>query len=244
MNFNDAGAVDSWEGNPIPVTADIAEEPTAKKMIETLSIPIASLRRQVVGNTSTGLDGSREVVRKRESTMGNVLADASLEAARNAGAVMALQNGGGVRAGIDKGPITFEEAITVQPFGNTLTVVDLTGAQIRAALEHGVATWSEGKGQFLHVSKGMKYTFDLSKPAGSRVTEVTFNGQPLSDSQTYKVAMNNFTAGGGDGFTMFKDAKKLETGTLDVDVLVNYLKARGTVDAQPEGRIVILNGPK
>ena len=244
VNFNDAGAVDSWEGNPIPVTADIAEEPTAKKMIETLSIPIASLRRQVVGNTSTGLDGSREVVRKRESTMGNVLADASLEAAQNAGAVMALQNGGGVRAGIDKGPITFEEAITVQPFGNTLTVVDLTGAQIRAALEHGVATWSEGKGQFLHVSKGLKYTFDLSKPAGSRVTEVTFNGQPLSDSQTYKVAMNNFTAGGGDGFTMFKDAKKLETGTLDVDVLVNYLKARGTVDAQPEGRIVILNGPK
>ena len=244
VNFNDAGAVDSWEGNPIPVTADIAEEPTAKKMIETLSIPIASLRRQVVGNTSTGLDGSREVVRKRESTMGNVLADASLEAAQNAGAVMALQNGGGVRAGIDKGPITFEEAITVQPFGNTLTVVDLTGAQIRAALEHGVATWSESKGQFLHVSKGMKYTFDLSKPAGSRVTEVTFNGQPLSDSQTYKVAMNNFTAGGGDGFTMFKDAKRLDTGTLDVDILVNYLKANPTLDAQNEGRIIIVNEPK
>jgi len=120
----------------------------------------------------------------------------------------------------------------------------LTGAQIRAALEHGVATWSENKGQFLHVSKGMSYTFDLAKPAGSRVTALTLNGQPLVDTQVYKVAMNNFTAGGGDGFTMFKDAKRLDTGTLDVDILVNYLKATPTVDVQNEGRIVIVNEPK
>lgn len=244
VNFSDAGAVESWEGNPIPVTMDIAEDVTAKKMVETLSVPIAALRRQVVGNTDTGLNGNREVVRRRESTMANVLADASLEAGKKAGAVMAFQNGGGVRAGVDKGPITFEEAITVQPFGNTLTIVDLTGAQIKAALEHGVATWSENKGQFLHVSKGVSYTFDLSKPAGSRVTSVTLNGQPIVDTQVYKVAMNNFTAAGGDGFTMFKDAKKLETGTLDVDVLVNYFKLVGTVNAQNEGRIVIVNEPK
>ena len=157
---------------------------------------------------------------------------------------LALVTGGGVRAGIDAGPVTFEEAITVQPFGNTLTVVDLTGAQLRAALEHGVATWSENKGQFLHVSKGMSYTFDLARPAGSRVTAVTLGGQPLDDAKTYKVAMNNFTAGGGDGFTMFTAAPKLQTGTLDVDVLVNYLKANPTLSAQNEGRIVIENEPR
>ncbi|CAM3347037.1 bifunctional metallophosphatase/5'-nucleotidase [Deinococcus deserti] len=244
VNFNDGGAVDSWEGNPVPVTSDIAEDPTARKMIQTLSVPIANLRQQVVGQTTTGLNGAREVVRKRESTMGNLLADAALEATRKAGAVIGFQNGGGVRASIDKGPITFEEAITVQPFGNTISVLDLTGAQIRAALEHGVATWSENKGQFLHVSKGMSYTFDLARPAGSRVTSVTLNGQPLSDTQVYKVAMNNFTAGGGDGFTMFAGARRLDTGTLDVDVLVNYLKANSPADARNEGRIVILNEPK
>ncbi|MFC4424980.1 bifunctional metallophosphatase/5'-nucleotidase [Deinococcus navajonensis] len=244
VTFDDAGVVQSWEGNPVPVVASIAEDVTAQKMIQTLSVPIANLRQQVVGQTTTGLNGNREIVRKRESTMGNVLADAALEATRNAGAVMAFQNGGGVRAGINTGPITFEEAITVQPFGNTISVLDLTGAQIRAALEHGVATWSENKGQFLHVSKGVSYTFDLSKPAGSRVTSVTFNGQPLSDTQVYKVAMNNFTAGGGDGFTMFAGAPRLDTGTLDVDVLINYLRAHSPTDAQNEGRIVILNEPQ
>ncbi|GMA17157.1 multifunctional 2',3'-cyclic-nucleotide 2'-phosphodiesterase/5'-nucleotidase/3'-nucleotidase (plasmid) [Deinococcus metallilatus] len=246
VTFNDAGAVESYEGNPIVVSADLPEDPTAKRMIETLSVPIASLRAQVIGNTTQGLNGNREIVRKRESTMANVLADAALEAGQKAGAVIAFVNGGGVRASINPGPITFEEAITVQPFGNTLTVLDLTGAEIKQALEHGVATWSEGKGQFLHVSKGMSYTFDLSKPAGSRVTAVTLNGQPLDDSKTYTVAMNTFTATGGDGFDVFKNTKgrRLDTGTLDIDILVNYFRAHPTVDAQPEGRIVIVNEPK
>ncbi|MBB5233951.1 bifunctional metallophosphatase/5'-nucleotidase [Deinococcus budaensis] len=246
VTFNDAGAVEAFEGNPIVVSADVAEDPTAKRMIETLSVPIAALRRQVIGNTTSGLNGAREIVRKRESGMANVLADAALAAGQRAGAVMAFVNGGGVRSSIDAGPITFEEAITVQPFGNTLTILDLTGAEIKQALEHGVATWSENKGQFLHVSKGVSYTFDLSRPAGSRVTAVTLNGQPLSDTQTYTVAMNTFTAKGGDGFDVFKNAKgrRLDTGTLDVDLLVNYFKANPTVDAQPEGRIVLVNEPK
>jgi 5'-nucleotidase/UDP-sugar diphosphatase len=244
VKFDDAGAVQSWEGNPIPVSADIPEDDTAKRMINTLTVPIAALRRQVVGNAPQGLNGSRELVRKRESGMANVLADASLAAGQQAGAQLALVNGGNVRASIDAGPITFDEAITVQPFGNTLTILDLTGAKIRQALEYGVATWSENKGQFLHVSKGMSYTFDLSKPAGSRVTAVTLNGQPLDDTKTYKVAINNFTAGGGDGFTAFQGAPRLDTGTLDIDVLVNYLKANPDLTAEPEGRIVVVNEPK
>lgn len=246
VTFDDNGAVQSYEGNPIVVSADLPEDPTAKRMIETLSVPIASLRKQVIGNTTQGLNGSREIVRKRESGMANVLADAALEAGQKAGAVIGLINGGGVRASIDAGPITFEEAITVQPFGNTLTILDLTGAEIKQALEHGVASWSEGKGQFLHVSKGMSYTFDPTKPAGSRVTAVTLDGQPLDDTKTYTVAVNTFTANGGDGFDVFKNAKgrRLDTGTLDIDLLVNYLKAHPTVEAQPEGRIVIQNEPK
>ncbi|MDV6374506.1 bifunctional metallophosphatase/5'-nucleotidase [Deinococcus arenicola] len=244
VKFDDAGAVQSWEGNPIVVSADVPEDDTARRMVETLTVPIAALRRQVVGNAPRGLNGSREVVRKSESGMANVLADASLAAAKQAGADLALVNGGGVRASIDAGPITFDEAIAVQPFGNSLSLLDLSGAKIREALEYGVATWSENKGQFLHVSKGMSYTFDLSKPAGSRVTAVTLGGQPLDPAKVYKVAINNFSAGGGDGFTMFKGAPRLDTGTLDVDILVNYLKANPELTAEPEGRIVVLNAPK
>lgn len=244
VTFDDAGAVTAWEGNPIPVSQDIPEDDTTRRMIQTLAVPIANLRQQVVATAASPLNGAREVVRRRESTMANVLADAALLAGQNAGAELALVNGGGVRASIDQGPVTFEEAITVQPFGNTLTIINLTGAQLKAALEHGVATWDQNKGQFLHVSRGMSYTFDLARPAGSRVTAVTLNGQPLDDARTYKVATNNFTAAGGDGFSMFKDAPKLETGTLDVDVLVSYLKANPTLNAQPEGRIVIVNEPQ
>lgn len=244
VDFDDAGAVNTWEGNPIPVVTSIPENDTASRMIKTLAVPIASLRRQIIGDAPNGFNGAREIVRKRESTMANVLADAALAEAKKAGAVIALVNGGGVRSSIDKGPITFEEAITVQPFGNTLSVVELTGQQIKDALDYGVATWAENKGQFLHVSKGVTYTFDLSKPAGSRVTEVTFNGQPIELGKRYKVAMNNFTAGGGDGFTMFKGLPRLDTGTLDVDLLINYLKANPGLVAQNEGRIIVLNEPK
>ena len=245
VDFDDAGAVTAWEGNPIPVTADIAEDTTSRQMLTTLSVPIAALRRQVIGQTSTGLNGSREDVRKRESSMGNVLADAALAAGQKGGAVIGLVNGGGVRASIDQGPITYEEAITVQPFGNTLTLLDLTGAELKQALAYGVATWAESKGQFLHVSKGMSYTFDLSKPAGERLIEATLDGQPLDDAKTYTVAINTFTAKGGDGFDVFKNTqgRRLDTGLLDIDYLVEYFKANPQVAAENEGRIKILNEP-
>ena len=189
---------------------------------------------------------AREDVRKRENTMGDVLADAALMAGQKGGAVIGLVNGGGVRASIDQGPITYEEAITVQPFGNTLTLLDLTGAELKAALEYGVATWAENKGQFLSVSKGLSYTFDLAKPAGQRLVGASFNGQPLDDAKSYTVAVNTFTAKGGDGFDVLKNAKgrRLDTGLLDIDYLVDYLKAVPDVAVQNEGRIVILNEPK
>jgi len=247
VSFDNDGRVVSWrDANPIIVDASIPEDPVGRSLVAAFQAPIASLKKQVVGTTETGLNGAREIVRKRESTMANVLADASLDAARKAGAELALVNGGGVRSSIDQGPITFEEAITVQPFGNTLVVMDLTGAEIKQALEHGVATWSESKGQFLHVSSGVSYTFDLSRPAGQRVTTVTLNGQPIDPAKTYRVATNNFIASGGDAFDVLKNAKgtRLDTGLLDIDILVNYLKAKGTVNAQNEGRIVILNEPR
>lgn len=244
IDFDTKGAVTKWEGGPIVVSENIAEDPVAKSMIETLKIPVANLRQEIVTDLKQSLDGSREIVRKRESTMANVIADAALSAAKNANAELALVNGGGVRASMNAGPLSFEEAITVQPFGNTLVILDLTGKQLKTALEHGVSKWSEGKGQFLHVSKGMAYTFDLSKPVGNRVTKATLNDKPLEDTKVYKVATNNFIAAGGDGFAVFKDVKKLETGTLDIDILVDYLKKNKNLNYAKEGRIVVENEPK
>ncbi|WP_027480499.1 bifunctional metallophosphatase/5'-nucleotidase [Deinococcus pimensis] len=246
VDFDADGRVTAWEGRPVAVTEGVPEDPTVKAMTETLAVPLAALRAQVVGNTALGLDGARENVRKRETPMANVIADATLAGAKQAGAVLALVNGGGVRASIDPGPITYAEAIAVQPFGNTLDVLDLRGTELRAALEHGVAAWSDGKGQFLHVSRGTRYTFDPTKPAGQRVTDVTVDGRPLDPDATYRVALNNFIANGGDGFDVLKNARgtRVPTGTLDLDLLVAYLKANPTLDTRTEGRITILNEPR
>lgn len=247
VTFDNEGRVSTWrDAQPIVVDATVPEDPQGKSMIAAFNVPLNALKAQVVGTAAAALNGSREIVRKRESTMANVIADATLEAGKAGGAVIGLVNGGGVRASIDAGPITYEEAITVQPFGNTLQLLDLTGAEIKAALEHGVATWSESRGQFLHVSKGVSYTFDLARPAGQRVTSVTLNGQPLDMNATYRVAVNAFTAKGGDGFTVLANAKgrRIDSGALDLDVLVNYLKANPNLNVQNEGRIVIVNEPK
>lgn len=240
VNFDEKGLIQSWdEAQPIVVDSTITDDKEAQSAIVAFSKPIEKLRKEVISTTPTGIDGGRETVRKQESPMANVLADAALEEGKKAGVVLGIINGGGVRSGIDVGPITFEEAIQVQPFNNTIVVLDLTGAELKGALEYGIEGIPEGKGQFLHLSRGSSYAFDLTKPAGQRVSSVIINGQPLDLGKTYRTAMNSFSAGGGDGIVQFKDAKgyRLNTGTLDIDVLVNYLKSHNPIEAKIEGRI-------
>lgn len=244
VTFDEQGRVTEYEGAPVAVRAgeDAPQDPTIARVVQTLSGPIAVLRATVVGRTAGALDGSREVVRNRESSMANAIADAMLLATQNAGSQIALMNSGGVRASLPAGNVTFEDAITVQPFGNTITVLQLTGAEIRAALEHGVSRHGTGAGEFLQVSRGFSYTFDPTRAAGQRVTAVTFEGQPLDNAATYRVVTNNFIADGGDGFAVLRAVprdRRLDTGLLDVDVLVQYLRANERISNETENRIVI-----
>jgi 5'-nucleotidase len=178
--------------------------------------------------------------------MANVVADGLLQAGKHEHADFAIVSGGSVRSGIDAGPVTYEEALAVQPFGNTVTILGLTGNEVKQALEYGVARWSEDLGQFLHVSQNVHYTFDLSKLAGQRIVSVTVDGQPLDPSRTYKVVMNNFMAGGGDGALILKNASgvRINEPLYDVDVLIDYLRNHPNIEAKKEGRIMILNEPK
>jgi 5'-nucleotidase len=171
--------------------------------------------------------------------MANVIADAMMAATQKAGAVAAFINAGGVRSSIDEGSITYGEAITVQPFGNTLVVLDLTGDELRRALEHGVAGFPDKMGAFLHPSRGTSYRFDPAKPAGSRVSEVVIGGQPLDPAKTYPIALLGFTASGGDAHEVLKAApgRRVDTGLIDVDALVDYIKANSPLNPKPERRI-------
>ncbi|MBS4162382.1 multifunctional 2',3'-cyclic-nucleotide 2'-phosphodiesterase/3'-nucleotidase/5'-nucleotidase, partial [Klebsiella pneumoniae] len=134
------------------------------------------------------------------------------------------------------------EVLTVMPFGNTLYAADMTGAQIKEALEHGVSQVEEGGGAFPHVA-GLTVTFTLNKPKGERILDVKLidekgTSRPLDPKKTYRVATNNFMGGGGDGYTVFKNAKNgVDLGFSDYEIFTEQLKLYDSVSPNIENRI-------
>lgn len=240
--FDDAGKVESWsDAAPILVDNSIPDDPTVASMVAALARPIESLKKSVVANAPVAL--TRENANQANSNLGNIITDAMLAATEKSGVKLAIMNNGGIRANIDAGPITFGEVIETSPFGNTLVVLDLTGAELLAAFEHAVARMGEdGRGIGIHVSKWTKIKYDVTKPVGKRVVSASINGDPVEPNKTYRIVTNSFVAGGGDGFTSIKDAKgyRLDTGSLDRDALVDYLKTFKGEDPTREPRVEIV----
>ena len=204
--------------------------------VKVVNEPIVSV---VVGKTLVELDGVREHVRTGETNLGNLITDAMR---MSTGADVAFTNGGGIRASIDVGDITVNEILTSFPFTNTLAVIEVTGAELLAAIEHGVKDYPAAAGQFPHVS-GMKYTFDAGKPAGSRVTMVMIGDEALDPAKTYKVVTNDFMAVGGDGYTMFSNKPFVGEGGLLSDVLIEYVEANVEISPAVEGRVTAIPAP-
>lgn len=222
----------------VPDSEAVKEDETVKGLIDKLSEENAPLFAQVVGETSVELDGVREDVRTKETNLGNLATDALRVMT---GADCAVQNGGGIRASIKAGNITKLDMATVFPFGNTVEVREMTGEAILKALENSVSAYPDASGGFLQVS-GITFVFNPEKEAGSRVISVKINGKNLSLTKKYTVAMNNFTAAGGDGYDMFVGTKKTaELGTLE-DVLIQYFQKNGTKGCDVSGRITTATG--
>ncbi|MFC0251197.1 bifunctional metallophosphatase/5'-nucleotidase [Massilia consociata] len=162
-----------------------------------------------------------------EAPLGSLIADAVLAATRNVGAQIGFMNEGGIRKDLEAGPdnvAAFGQAQAVLPFGNTLVVMDLTGAQIRTLLEQQWRSASPN-GSMLQVSNGFSYRWDAKRPVGSRVLDITLDGKPLEAGKTYRVVANDFLAEGGDNFPEFaKGSNRLETGLLDLDAFTEYLR--------------------
>lgn len=241
VDFDEAGRVAAWrEARPILVDEAIPEDPETRAAVVAFGKPIETLRAKVIGRTEEGLEA--EDARRRECALGDVIADAFLAATEAAGTRIAFANGGAIRRSIEPGEITYQDVIEVQPFGNTLVVVDVTGGRILEALEHGVAGWADEKGGFLQVSKGFAYAFDLARPAGSRVVAATLDGEPIDPAATYRVAVTNFIARGGDGHQAFLESAGLrtDTGVVDSEATIDYLEERPGLEAREEGRIRVL----
>jgi 5'-nucleotidase len=177
---------------------------------------------------------SKSVVRKMneagEAPLGNLIADAVLEATSSEGVQVAFMNGGGMRKDLESGDnqvTTYGQAQVVLPFSNTIVVMDMTGAQLRTVLEQQwIRKHADSQAAMLHASRGFTYRWDGAKPKGQRVVpgSVKLHGVAIDDTKTYRVAANNFLAEGGDGFTAFAEAaNKRDTQIVDLDAFVRYL---------------------
>jgi 5'-nucleotidase/UDP-sugar diphosphatase len=237
VEFDAQGRIVKWhDAAPIVVDETIPEDQDVASLIAALQKPLANLQSEEIGSTDTGLGHPSDGGRGYDSTIANVITDAMLVAAKAFGAVAALTNQGGIRASIEPGKITYGTAIGVLPFSNTLMILELSGSELKAALEHG----ADRTGGLLHPSGGMSYRLDMSRPVGQRVSEIMIGSSPIEPSKTYKIAFNNFTASGGDGHEVLKNAKgtRLDTGLVDIDYFVAFIKANSPLNRKLENRIV------
>ena len=243
ITWDDAGKVVSAEGAPILLDASVTPDQGFVDRLVELGKPLEALKNEVIGSATAAIEGDRKVCRAMECAMGNLVADAILDRVADQGISIAIQNGGGLRASIDAGEITMGEVLTVLPFSNTLATFQLTGADIVASLENGVSDIENGAGRFPQVA-GLKYTFDTSKPAGSRVSDVLVkDGESwvaIDPAKTYGVVTNNFMRTGGDGYALFASngLDAYDFGPPLEKVLADYVaKLGGAYTPYTDGRI-------
>jgi len=231
VTFDDEGNVISAEGDPMLLDASVTPDEETVARIAELQDPINEVMQEVIGTASDEIDGSRETCRAAECSMGNLVADAMLAATADAGATIAIQNGGGLRASIDAGEITMGEVLTVLPFSNTLATVEISGGEVIEALENGVSDVENGAGRFPQVA-GLHYSFDLSQPVGDRISDVMVeqDGEwvPIDEEATYTVATNNYMRGGGDGYEPFATGENpYDFGPPLENVVADYIADQG-----------------
>jgi 5'-nucleotidase len=234
------GKLESMDWEVIPITSAIAEDPQFASITAKYGKLLAELAQRV-GHTDVLLDARSVDNRTHETNVGSFVADAFRKAT---GADVALLNGGSIRADntINPGDLTKRDVLSILPFANPVVKLEVTGATLRAALEHGVSRSAEDSepGRFPQVS-GLRFTFDVRRPAGSRVVEVTVGGQPLDDRKIYTLATSTFVAvDAGDGYTMFKGAKfliKPEQGQPAPEVLRKAIASVKSIAPQTDGRI-------
>ncbi|MGW0892440.1 bifunctional metallophosphatase/5'-nucleotidase [Saccharopolyspora sp. NPDC002578] len=221
------------------VTRDIAPDAETVALVEEAREKAAPIANRAVG-TITG-DLLKAAAPSGESALGSVIADAQLESTAAGGAQLALTNPGGVRAdlphasspaGEGDGVVTYGEAFAVQPFGNIMQTITLTGAQLKNVLEQ---QWTPEGATILQVSAGVHYEYSESAPIGSKVSGLTLHGEPVAPDALYRVAVNNFLAAGGDGFTGFAEGTDVTGGPVDLDALLGYFAAHpGVVPPAPD----------
>jgi 5'-nucleotidase len=244
------GEVTSASANNLIVTRDVAKDPSETALIAKYNAIAAPLANRVIGSITANITRTNNAA--GESALGDVIADAQLYATAPVGfgeAVVAFMNPGGIRAdltyagspaGEGDGNVTYGEAFTVQPFGNSLVTMTLTGAQIDTLLEqqfNGCGT--QNANRILQVSNGFTYSWSASAAVCSKVdpTTIKINGVTVDPSASYRVTVNSFLADGGDNFLVLRDGTDRLGGAVDLDAFEGYFAAFSPVAPGPQNRI-------
>jgi 5'-nucleotidase len=238
--------VTSVNARNVIVTRDVPKDAAETAIVNKYDALSAPLANRVVGFQTANITRTPNFA--QETALGDVIADAQLESTRPrdfGGAVVAFMNPGGIRADLtcsvpcssaSPAPVTYNQLFTVQPFNNVMTVKTMTGDMIRRLLEQQFTVLPGGI-RLLQVSNGFTYTYDLTRAPGDRVSNIRLNGVPIDPIASYRVAMNNFLASGGDGFTVFNEGTDPLGGEIDLDALVAYFLAHSPISPGPQDRV-------
>jgi 5'-nucleotidase len=235
------------------VSQTVTPDPEAKAIFDHYTALSAPLANRVIGSITadirSGRDNPSGTNAAGEQPMGDVIADAMLEATSPSdfgGAVAAFMNSGGVRGGLlfnqisggeQPGQVTYGEAFTVQPFGNTLVVKTCTGQQIYDVLEQQFNNPAAGQNRIMLVSANVHYQWRASTTPHIQDGSVMFGATPVSKAASYRVVMNNFMADGGDNYTVFRSCTNALGGDVDLDAFARYLGKHSPVAPPPLTRI-------
>lgn len=239
--------------NNVIVTRDVAKDSWMTDLIARYNAIAAPLANRIIGSITA--DINRTATAAGETALGDVIADGQLDATDDPGfgdAVAAFMNPGGIRAdllyagsaaGEGDGNVTYGEMFAVQPFGNSMVTLTLTGAQIDTMLEQQFAGPNDpangGFNKILQVSEGFSYTWSASAPVGNKVdiASIMINGVPVNPTGTYRITVNSFLADGGDGFYVLREGTDRLGGAVDTDAFEAYFQTHSPVPPGPRDRI-------
>ncbi|MFO1270785.1 MAG: bifunctional metallophosphatase/5'-nucleotidase [Rubrivivax sp.] len=219
-----------------------AKDPRQTQLIAAYEALARPLAQRVVGRIEAPL--SRDANAAGEMPLGQLIADAQLEATRDAGAQIALMNPGGIRTGLAKpadGQLRYEDLFASQPFYNNLVTITLSGAELAAVLEQ---QWqNQPVPRVLQISNGLTYAWDASQPAGRRVVpgSLKLDGKPIAPEASLRITVNGFLAAGGDNFGVLKQGREARTGIMDIEALERYVAHQPALKPLDTQRIVRLN---
>ena len=228
------------------------DAPDLVELIDKYATLVAPLANAVIGDITADITRTQNAA--GESALGDVIADAQFAATSSAttgNAVAAFMNPGGIRDDLffteisgseAPGEVTYGEAFSVQPFGNSLVTMTLTGAQIDTMLEQQFDNPTPGASRMLQVSESVSYEWSASAPVGAKVdiASITIGGTPIDPSGTYRVTVNSFLADGGDNFFVLAQGTDRLGGEVDLDALVTYFGANSPVAPGPQDRYTMV----